>query len=128
MIPDRLDKHEVFQFLRPDQVRTISDVAEVVDFRAGETIYERGAKAAHFYVVLQGQISLRLPGTSGVSIQIDELTEGAAVGLIEIMKTFTPIPYTVTGGLPSPARVRRVLVEDGEDVERGDGLIEVEPA
>jgi hypothetical protein len=27
MIPDRLDKHEVFQFLRPDQLRAISDVA-----------------------------------------------------------------------------------------------------
>ena len=80
MIPDRLDKHEVFQFLRPDQVRAISDVAEVVEFEAGETIYERGAKATHFYVVLQGQISLRLPGTSGVSIQIDELTEGAVFG------------------------------------------------
>ena len=80
MIPDRLDKHEVFQFLRPDQVRAISDVAEVVDFKAGETIYERGAKADYFYVVLQGQISLRLPGSSGVSIQIDELTEGAVFG------------------------------------------------
>jgi CRP-like cAMP-binding protein len=80
MIPDRLDKHEVFQFLRPDQVRTISDAAQVVDFAAGETIYERGAKADHFFVVLTGQVSLRLPGQSGVSIQIDELTEGAVFG------------------------------------------------
>ena len=80
MIPDRLDKHEVFQFLRPDQVRAISDVAEVVEFAAGDTIYQRGAKADHFYVVLDGQVSLRLPGKSGVSIQIDELTEGAVFG------------------------------------------------
>jgi len=80
MIPDRLDKHEVFQFLRPDQVRAISDVAKVVEFTAGETIYERGAKADHFYVVLEGQVSLRLPGQTGVSIQIDELTEGAVFG------------------------------------------------
>jgi len=50
------------------------------EFQAGETIYERGAKADHFYVVLEGQISLRLPGQSGVSIQIDELTEGAVFG------------------------------------------------
>jgi len=80
MIPDRLDKHEVFQFLRPDQVRAISDVATVVDFKAGETIYAKGAKADHFYVVLDGQVSLRLPGQSGVSVQIDELTEGAVFG------------------------------------------------
>ena len=80
MIPDRLDKHEVFQFLRPDQVRAISDVAQVMEFHAGETIYERGAKADHFYVVLAGQVSLRLPSQSGVSIQIDELTKGAVFG------------------------------------------------
>ena len=80
MIPDRLDKHGVFQFLRPEQVRAISDVATVVDCKAGETIYERGAKADHFFVVLDGQVSLRLPSRSGVSIQIDELTEGAVFG------------------------------------------------
>ena len=80
MIPDRLDKHEVFQFLRPEQVRAISDVAAVVEFRAGETIYEKGATADHFFVVLEGQVSLRLPGQTGVSIQIDELTEGTVFG------------------------------------------------
>lgn len=80
MIPKKLDKNEVFQFLRPDQLRAISDVARVVDYRAGDTIYERGAKADHFFVVLDGQVSLRLPGQSGVSIQIDELTEGAVFG------------------------------------------------
>jgi len=80
MIPDRLDKHEVFQFLRPDQIKAISDVAEVVEYQAGVTIYEKGAKADHFYVVLDGQVSLRLPGQSGVSIQIDELTGGAVFG------------------------------------------------
>jgi len=31
-------------------------------------------------VVLDGQVSLRLPGQSGVSIQIDELTGGAVFG------------------------------------------------
>ena len=80
MIPDRLNKNEVFQFLRPEQVRAVSDVAQVVEFDAGETIYERGTPADHFYVVLDGQVSLRLPGTSGVSIQIEELTEGAVFG------------------------------------------------
>ena len=80
MFPNRLEKHEVFQFLRPDQIKTISDVAEVVEFESGDIIYERGTKADHFFVVLSGQVSLRLPGRSGVSIQIEELTEGAVFG------------------------------------------------
>ena len=80
MAIEKLDRHDVFQFLRPDQVKTISDVAEVVWFTAGETVYLKGADADHFYIVLEGQVSLRLPGHRGVSIQIDELTAGAIFG------------------------------------------------
>ena len=80
MAIEQLDRSEVFQFLRPDQLKKISDVAHVESFRAGETVYEKGARADHFYIVLEGQVSLRLPGRSGVSIQIDELTSGAIFG------------------------------------------------
>ncbi len=80
MAIEKLDRHDVFQFLRPDQVKTISDVAEAVSYQAGETVYSKGAKADHFYIVLEGQVSLRLPGNRGVSIQIDELTTGAIFG------------------------------------------------
>lgn len=80
MALERLDRHEVFQFLRPEQIKAVSDVAEVVTFRSGETVYEKGVMADHFYIVLDGQVSLRLPGHRGISIQIDELTEGAVFG------------------------------------------------
>jgi CRP-like cAMP-binding protein len=80
MAIEKFDKNEVFQFLRPDQVKTISDAAEVVSYQAGETVYSKGAKADHFYIVLEGQVSLRLPGHRGVSIQIDEVTAGAIFG------------------------------------------------
>lgn len=80
MAIEQLDRHEVFQFLRPDQLKKISDVARVVSFKAGDTVYENGARADHFYFVLEGQVSLRLPGRSGISIQIDEITSGAIFG------------------------------------------------
>lgn len=80
MAIEQLDRHEVFQFLRPDQLKKISDVARVVSFKAGATVYEKGARADHFYIVLEGQVSLRIPSRSGISIQIDELTSGAIFG------------------------------------------------
>ncbi|MEM9069084.1 MAG: biotin/lipoyl-containing protein [Myxococcota bacterium] len=52
-----------------------------------------------------------------------ELKEGSPVGLLEVMKTFNRIAYS---GPPDRARVLRVLVEDGEDVSRGDALLELE--
>jgi acetyl-CoA carboxylase biotin carboxyl carrier protein len=56
------------------------------------------------------------------------LETGTAVGLIEVMKTFATVPYAADGGLPARARVVRVLVPDGGEVERGTPLVEVEPA
>ena len=69
-----LTTQEVFQFLRPDQVKAISDASETITCSAGETVYERGTRAHHFYTVLEGEVALRLPGKGGFSILIDQLT------------------------------------------------------
>jgi len=58
----------------------------------------------------------------------DVLEAGKAIGLIEVMKTFTQLPYKADGSLPQRARMVRYLVDDGADVASGDALIEVEPA
>ncbi|MBL8860540.1 MAG: hypothetical protein JNK02_00885 [Planctomycetes bacterium] len=52
--------------------------------------------------------------------------DGSAVGLLEVMKTFGPVTYRATGGLPATARVVQVLAADGADVRRGDALLCVE--
>jgi len=80
MAQARLKRAEVFDFLRPEQVNALSEAAERVKFRTGDTVYEKGEKAQFFYVVLSGQVSLRLPGKSAVSILIDELTPGSMFG------------------------------------------------
>lgn len=58
----------------------------------------------------------------------DVLEEGATVGLIEVMKTFTHVHYRATGGLPPRAKLLRFLVDDGAEATEGAALIEVEPA
>lgn len=54
--------------------------------------------------------------------------DGRPVGLIEVMKTFSHVPYLASGGLPKRARIVRMLAADGEDVKQGAPLLEVEPA
>jgi biotin carboxyl carrier protein len=53
---------------------------------------------------------------------------GTPLGLIEVMKTFSHVVYQPLAGLPSRARVTRVLIEDGADLEVGTPMLEVEPA
>jgi acetyl-CoA carboxylase biotin carboxyl carrier protein len=51
-----------------------------------------------------------------------QLAHGATICLLEVMKTFHRVTYGGTG-LPDTARVRSVLVRDGDDVNAGDPLL-----
>ena len=54
-----------------------------------------------------------------------QLAHGATICLLEVMKTFHRVTYGGTG-LPDTARVSRVLVRDGDDVNAGDPLLALE--
>lgn len=77
---DRLVAHEMFGFLRPDQVDAISERAERVHLPAGAIVYEEGARADHLYTVLDGEVTLRLPGRDGFSVVIDQVGPGEMFG------------------------------------------------
>jgi CRP-like cAMP-binding protein len=79
-MPERLVAHEVFSFLRPEQVDAISERATRTRFAAGAIVYERGAKADHIYTVIEGAVTLHLPGAGGFSIAIDHLGQGDMFG------------------------------------------------
>lgn len=54
------------------------------------------------------------------------IEDGRTLGLIEVMKTFTHVVYRAAGELPARARVLRLLVADGGEVEDGGALLELE--
>ena len=80
MAIERLKKQEIFQHLRPEQINLLSESAKVVKFKAGEMIYTRGASADRCYIVLKGEVGLRLPGKARLSVLIDDLTDGDMFG------------------------------------------------
>ena len=55
----------------------------------------------------------------------DVIEAGQTVALLEVMKTFNRLAYGGKG-LPSPARIVRVLPADGDDVDSGAALLELE--
>jgi len=77
---ERLAAQEVFGFLRPEQVNAISEASNKVTYEAGSVVYEKGDNADYFYTILNGEVTLRLPGRGGVSIVIDQLTTGTMFG------------------------------------------------
>jgi CRP-like cAMP-binding protein len=81
MAVEKLRKQDIFQLLRPEQVNRLSEASKTVKFEAGQSIYSRGENADRFYIVMKGQVSLRLPGRkAGLTVLIDELAEGDMFG------------------------------------------------
>jgi len=79
-IEERLESQDVFGYLTPNQVDSISNAAESVRLFAGDTVYSQGEPAESIYVVLEGEVLLRLPGKGGVSVPLDVVTPGAMFG------------------------------------------------
>ncbi len=68
------------------------------------------------------------PGEPALASVGDVVEAGRALGLIEVMKTFTLVSYAARDGLPAKARIARVLVEDGAEVSDRTPLFELESA
>jgi len=77
---ERLTTRDMFKFLSPKQLDTISDQSNMVHYESGEIVYEMGDPAEHLFTVITGQVSLRLPGGSGVGVLIDQLAAGGTFG------------------------------------------------
>jgi len=104
-VEERMGSHDVFGFLRPEQLDVLSDAADVVDYKEGDTVYYHGKRAQHMYVVLTGEVSLRLPGKGGISIPIDEATPGIMFGNCECFDIHT---YSTTAQCTRDSRLMKI--------------------
>jgi acetyl-CoA carboxylase biotin carboxyl carrier protein len=89
-----------------------------------------GAGAAGLGLVFRAPTSGRFYGRSAPDkppfvVPGAQLTHGATICLIEVMKTFSRVTYGGSG-LPDTARVVRVLVAEGADVNAGEPLLELD--
>ena len=101
----QLESHEIFQLLRSEQVNALSAAAEDISLRAGDTVFRRGEPAEDFFVVLEGQVALRLPRPDGMSVLIDEMTGGAIFGSCLCFQIDT---YTLTAQCTEDSRILKI--------------------
>ncbi|MFT5081709.1 MAG: acetyl-CoA carboxylase biotin carboxyl carrier protein [Bacteroidia bacterium] len=112
-----------------DVLYELEPIAEGDEAQAQEAAEEAAAGGLVLYSPHTGRFWHRPSPDEPAFCKVgDLLGPGAAVGIVEIMKTFTQVGYSTDGNLPSSARVVKLLAADGEDVTEGAPLIEVEPA
>jgi len=101
----QLEGSEIFQRLRPEQMNVLSSAATEVSFLAGDTVFLRGEPADDFFVVLEGQVALRMLRPDGVSVLIDEVTAGAVFGSCVCFEIET---YTLTAQCTEDSRILKI--------------------
>ena len=80
-LPHHIFGEHLLGVLKPDQREVIKSAAIVTAFEDGEIIYSKGNQATYLYIVLEGEVALRLPGAEGVSILIEQLGPSELFGL-----------------------------------------------
>ncbi len=78
--------HELFQSFSFEEVESISTFSGAKEYGAGERVFERGEQGSHFFVVLEGQVSLKLPSADDVSsLVVGRMGQGDIFGLSPLL-------------------------------------------
>jgi CRP-like cAMP-binding protein len=68
--------HHLFAGLSPEQLQRLIATGHVEQYQPGQTMFDRGQPAQHFYIVLSGQVNLVLYSKSGELKIVDMLGDG----------------------------------------------------
>jgi CRP/FNR family transcriptional regulator, dissimilatory nitrate respiration regulator len=104
-VKQRLEAQEIFSFMRPEQVNALSNASDLIDYKAGDTVYYQGERANNMYVVLKGEVSLRLPGKGGLMIPIDLATRGVLFGSCQCFEIDT---YSTTAQCTQDSKLMKI--------------------
>ena len=83
-----LTGHDIFRSFLPEQVAAISKCASARKLEKGDIIYQPDRKATHVFVLLDGQVELRLPsGTSELGFLVSRVSKGELFGIAPLLKS-----------------------------------------
>lgn len=85
MATEKLEKHELFGLLSPEDIRSLSSVSAVMAMKEGDKLYSEGVPASHLFVLLKGRVELTRRTRGGSSFVVDDLMDGSIFGVSAMM-------------------------------------------
>jgi CRP-like cAMP-binding protein len=82
---EKLEKHELFGLLSPNEIKRLSAVTGVARLREGDRIYSEGVPASHLFVLIKGRVELKRPIKGGTNLLMDDLMPGNIFGVSSLM-------------------------------------------
>lgn len=85
-ISKMLTGHTLFQSFPPEQVESISRVSSSRELEKGAIIYDSDRKATHVFVLLEGEVHLRMPATQGeTGMLVSRVGKGEFFGIAPLL-------------------------------------------
>ena len=82
---EKLEKHEVFGLLSPDEIKRLSADSGEMILNEGERIYSEGIPASHLFVLIKGRVELNRPTQKGPGLLVDDLVAGNIFGVSSLV-------------------------------------------
>ncbi|WP_306120215.1 MULTISPECIES: glutaminase A [unclassified Roseitalea] len=81
-----LDRIDLFAGLTPAELRLVETAVQAMQFDRGQTILKKGDRAALFFVIARGVVSIELPREGGPPIRIASLGPGQFFGEMALLE------------------------------------------
>ncbi|MDC0315561.1 mechanosensitive ion channel family protein [Synechococcus sp. AH-551-G15] len=104
-IVDLLERNEIFSILSKSQILQIADTSSVHCYGPGEIIVAEGEKGDSLFMLLNGQVSVRMRTDSSTDTEVAKLKDGDIFGE---MTLFTGSPRIASVRSPSEVEVLEV--------------------
>ncbi len=81
-----MKSHELFQSLSFEEIEHVSSFSASRSFARDEIVFQRQGYGSHFFIVVEGAVSLRLPSPDGESnLVVGRLQQGDIFGLSPLL-------------------------------------------
>jgi CRP/FNR family cyclic AMP-dependent transcriptional regulator len=80
MTSETLQAKLVFSHLKPEEIEFLSNYAMTEQYKAGTIIYQKGQPASRAYVLLEGEVVLRVPSRAGSDLLVEQVGPGTMFG------------------------------------------------
>jgi CRP-like cAMP-binding protein len=64
-----IEEREIFSLLTSKQIAEISEIAVIKEFQEGQIVYDQKETAKNLFILLEGEVSLRIPSKRDMSIE-----------------------------------------------------------
>jgi len=87
-IEQLLTEAPAFSGISDEYARRLAEHAETLDIGSGELLFRSGESAKHFFVLIEGEVSIEVPAVTGPTLQVQRLAPVRVLGWSWLLPPF----------------------------------------